>query len=182
MELSYPSLEGLNTPAKYSGPLRVLSYLDVTQKGYLTRYPCGHKAARCTVIRPPKTLYKALARRDLLATVGVFENVVVFDLNRMQRVAGHRERELCPRCFFSRLFAELDPTCPICGMRIRHGSKVWLMRYSSFALAEKCKVKSLKVKHDSIIWAMVCCEAGNVDTRLKQVYVWDGRSRSLNRA
>ncbi len=182
MEFSYPSLEGLNTPAKYSGPLEVLSYLDVTQNGYLTRYPCGHKAARCTVIRPPKTLYKALARRGLLGAVGVFEDVVVFDLNRMQMVAGHRERQLCPRCFFGHLLGKLDPTCPICGMRIRHGSKVWLMRYSSLAWAEKRKVKSLKVKHDSIIWAMICCETGSRDACLRQVYVWDGRSRSLNRA
>jgi len=183
MELSFPALEGLNSPGKYSGPLGILSFLDVSKNGFLTKYPCGHRAARCLVIRPSKVLFKALQRRGLLGCVGNFDDVVIFDLDRIKgRVLGHREMDLCPICFYSKLLSELAPTCPFCGKMIGDGSRVWLVRYSVLNQRQRSRIKSLKVKHDSISWAMCCCASvEGKDVHLKG-FVWDERTRSLENA
>jgi hypothetical protein len=179
MELSHPSLKGINTP-KYTGPFTLLSFLDVYYQGGAFKYSCGHKAARNSIFRPPKVLQKALDNRGLLATLINYDDVVLFDPERMKgRVSGHREKKLCPHCFFEKLLNQLDPTCPFCRKRMHHKDSVWLVRHSVLNLRQRRLIKPLKVKHEDVTWAVCCCSTAEVSDVFQEDFTWDSKSRSI---
>ncbi|MDF1497248.1 MAG: hypothetical protein P1P90_04260 [Patescibacteria group bacterium] len=180
MEISYPALEGINSPKQYAGPIVLLSFLDVYFKGGFPKYSCGHKAARAFVFRAPKVLYGALKKRELLASLMTYEDVVLFDPEGSKgRILGHREIALCPQCFFEKLLHELDPTCPYCKRRIGHGQNVWLVRYGELNLEQRRFIKVLKAKHEGYSWAVCCCSSADPREVMQSRFVWNGKSRTL---
>lgn len=182
MEFSYPSLEGINLASTYSGPFILLRYLDSRYKGSVPRYPCGHKTNKLSIIRPPKVLLGVLRKRGFLADVGVTADVVVFDRDKVLiRVRGHRERTLCPQCFFTKLLQSLDPICPYCRKRIHDNDKVFLARYSDLGIAQKRLVKALKVKHDGLSWVLCCCKGKKKIPNSQVYYSWQADLRRLKR-
>ncbi len=181
MELGYPALEGINSPKQYSGPIVLLSYLDTQYGGGMPKYPCGHKAARTAMYRVPKVLFGALQKRELLASLPTHHDVILFDIERNKLgVRGHREINKCPQCFFEKLLDELDPTCPYCKRRLRHGQNVWLVRYSESSLTQRHLIKVIKAKYDGFSWAVCCCTNAKPTDVYEKKFVWNGDSRSLN--
>jgi len=180
MELSYPALEGINSPKQYQGPIVLLSYLDAHYGGCIPRYACGHRAARVFMFKTPKVLYKMFKKQYLLASVGSNVDVILFDPERLKgKVSGHREMTMCPRCFFEKALGELDPVCPKCAKRIRNGQIVCLVRYSQLNLAQKRFVKVLKVNFEGVSWAVCCCARSGSASVLKKQFIWDGDARDL---
>ncbi len=180
MELSYPSLEGINLAGTYSGPFILLKFLDKEYNGVVPKYPCGHKTNKVSIIRPPKVLIAHLRKRGVLADVGVTTDVVVFDRDRiLMRVVGHRERSLCPQCFFAKILQNLDPVCPYCRKRIHDNDKVFLARYSDLGISQKKVTKALKVKHDGLSWALCCCAGKKSMPDIAKMYFWRSAERKL---
>jgi hypothetical protein len=135
---------------------------------------------RVALFRAPKVLVGVLGKKELLARLGTYENVVLFDPERLKgRVYGHREVNLCPQCFFEKVLNDLDPTCPFCKKRIRDGGRVWLVRYTALNFAERHLIKVLKAKYQGFFWAVCCCSGAKPSDMAPKRFRWNSTSRNL---
>ncbi|MFZ6015003.1 MAG: hypothetical protein ACOYUZ_01465 [Patescibacteria group bacterium] len=182
MEISFPVLDKINAK-DYGGPIKLLSFLDTSATdaliaNYPSKYPCGHRDPKKMVFRPPKVLMPWLRAGGLLADLTVFKNVVVFDLQVSELfLAGHRERKLCPQCFFKKALDELAPTCPICRQRLHNGQRVQLVKYEILNIAQKKTIKHLRVNGGRAGYAVCCCGEFSGKDVSGENYRWDRKAR-----
>ncbi len=173
MNKVFPALESLD---KQGGLFVLLSRLEYMNGRSRPRYSCGHGGDLVNIYRPPQALLAPLAKRNLLASTGIFEDVVVFDhYSLISRVYGHREKQICPKCFFEKLILEVGPLCPVCRKIIRKGSRVTLFelketdkrRWSSLA-------KVMFVMEAKREWVLTCCGLKGRKQHDSKLLIWDG--------
>jgi hypothetical protein len=175
MNKVFPALENLE---KQGGLFVLLSRLEYMNGKSRPKYLCGHGGDLVNIYRPPRVLLAPLAKRNLLANIGIFEDVVVFDHYGLHpRIYGHRERLNCPKCFFEKLILEVGPLCPVCRKIIRKGSRVNL-----FELKESDKrrwsglAKVMYITEAKQEWAAACCLIKGRKQYVSKPLIWDGNT------
>jgi len=178
MTLDFPSLKGINAGSKaYKGKIVMLSCLDSTLEGGRAMYECGHRASVLLIFRPPKVMKAYFERRQLLATTGGFEDVILFDrLANRSSFNGYREMSLCPACFFEKHMRAMGPTCPACLATIKRGTPVILRSFKDEDRRLKRSIKVMRVKFGGKNWAVCCCPANNSRVTAIKGYVWNGET------
>jgi hypothetical protein len=177
MKVYFPALDSLEKPG---GLFVLLSRLEYMQGRSRPKYSCGHGGDLISIYRPPKVLLVPLAKRGLLGSTGIFEDVVIFDHYGLHpRVYGHRERQTCPKCFFEKLILEAGPLCPVCRKIIRKGSQVNLFELKDCDMRRwPGLAKIMYVTEAKREWVAACCPIkGRKQYDSKQL-IWDGNTCS----
>jgi hypothetical protein len=174
MEHEFLSLQGIEKSASYQGPLILLKKLEYSQGYAKPKCRCGRTTDLTRVYKAPKVLLQPLSKRGLLAQVGIFEDVVLFDYYHLELwIAGYREDALCAKCFFDNLFFELGPTCPLCRKTIRQGKRVHLYPLTESNWRKWSKmIKVLSVLRENDRLFVSCCKDSHRQSPTNREYFW----------